>query len=693
VRVFFTSRSWVLSPAVLAVAMSCGPGTGSSKGSVIEADGGGKGGAGGSVATGSGGGPVFAVPDSGPGLPPPCSGCADAGPSCGNWIIDPGEVCDDGNAVSGDGCVGTCTAIELDFACPPRSPCVSLVKCGDGAIAGKETCDDHNTSSGDGCDATCQAEPGWKCPAAGQKCVAAACGDGIVAGNETCEDGNVASADGCDATCRRERGWACVRVAPPAGDAGTADAGSARPLDVCHRTVCGDAVTEGDEQCDDGNRIPYDACSPGCTAEPKCAGGTCTAVCGDGLKFPQEGCDDGNRSTGDGCDAACKIEAGFACQTVTLAPPAQLQIPILYRDFLYKTPPTALGPGHPDFESFGGSGPTFGMVQLTLGSDGKPVFAALQGQLTSADSFYTWYHETQTNGTPNPYEKLVYLDAAGNPTTLTFNRQVSGAYQFANPLFLPLDGLGWVSQTTGGHNFAFTSELRYQFTYAGGEVLDFTGDDDVWVFINGKLAVDLGGLHPPQNGKIILDATAATNLGLTVGGMYEIALFQAERHTSGSSYTLTLSGFVHAITQCQSVCGDGIVTPNEVCDDGVNNGGYGSCTPDCMGRGPTCGDGVLQPDHEKCDDGVNLSPYGGCAPGCVPGDSCGDGKVDSRFGEQCDNGAAKNDSSYNGCTDKCKLGPRCGDGVHQASAGEECDDGNAINRDSCTNTCKIYLPQ
>jgi cysteine-rich repeat protein len=173
--------------------------------------------------------------------------------------------------------------------------------------------------------------------------------------------------------------------------------------------------------------------------------------------------------------------------------------------------------------------------------------------------------------------------------------------------------------------------------------------------------------------------------------MYEMALFQAERHTHGSNYKLTLSGFVKSVTECKSVCGDGIVTPDEVCDDGTNDGSYGSCAPGCQGRGPFCGDGILQTDHETCDDGVNLSPYGGCAPGCVAGGSCGDGKVDSRFGEQCDDGT--NAGDYGGCGKTCKLGPRCGDGVKQAAFGEQCDDGNTSNGDTCTTQCRLRVPQ
>src|SRR5207244_2154411 len=125
---------------------------------------------------------------------------------CGNGILDPGEQCDDGNAVAGDGCSASCR----------------LEVCGNGIRDVGEQCDDGNTVSGDGCSATCQREPG--------------CGDGVVGPGETCDDGNTVSGDGCSATCQRE-------------------------------PRCGDGILDSGEQCDDGNTVSGDGCSAGCKKE------------------------------------------------------------------------------------------------------------------------------------------------------------------------------------------------------------------------------------------------------------------------------------------------------------------------------------------------------------------------------------------------------------------------------------------
>lgn len=141
------------------------------------------------------------------------------------------------------------------------------------------------------------------------------------------------------------------------------------------------------------------------------------------------------------------------------------------------------------------------------------------------------------------------------------------------------------------------------------------------------------------------------------------------------------TGQICAVNQAVCVdiggCGDDILEPGEVCDDGNIVDGDG-CSNNCFSD-ETCGNGIIDTHSlypEECDHGkLNGTTNDNCSISChLASRACGNGIVDQNMGEQCDPGvmdSADCNSSMAGAF-SCKAA-RCGDGYTNVAASEQCD--------------------
>jgi fibro-slime domain-containing protein len=231
-------------------------------------------------------------------------------------------------------------------------------------------------------------------------------------------------------------------------------------------------------------------------------------------------------------------------------------ITIVIRDFkLFKANDATT---NPDFENvpktdakgnpapgYLGPWPDTNIVTDTIGNDHTPQYKnASGGTLTThgAAAFAQWYHDVDGVNVRVLYKLPLTKDASGKSG---YDSSISGVPYGPGSsvlMFFPIDD-GTASATAFGdqgdlHNYCFTAEAHTKFTYHGGETFDYRGDDDVFVYINNKLLINLGGIHNPEPGSIQLDV-----LGLTPGSSYPLDFFFAERHKGGSNllFTTTLA--------------------------------------------------------------------------------------------------------------------------------------------------------
>lgn len=196
-------------------------------------------------------------------------------------------------------------------------------------------------------------------------------------------------------------------------------------------------------------------------------------------------------------------------------------IPITIRDF---------NGNHSQFETpdcYGGKG----MVLPDLDADRKPVKNPAH-YCTTLD-LKEWFQDSPSS---TRYCRDLTLDRKPGAETL---------YQKDVANFFPIDDVPtnehiYKADDGAIHNFHFCMEMHASFKYRGGEVFNFGGDDDVWVFINNKLAIDLGGVHRLQQDSVNLNLQK-DKLGISIGNFYNFDFFYCERQTTGSDLQISTS--------------------------------------------------------------------------------------------------------------------------------------------------------
>lgn len=131
-----------------------------------------------------------------------------------------------------------------------------------------------------------------------------------------------------------------------------------------------------------------------------------------------------------------------------------------------------------------------------------------------------------------PLDDLEYLDKEKTVKNPKFDHDIEG--------WVNIDGGKTV---VCKHNYGYSMKVAAKFKYVKGQYFEFRGDDDVWVYINNHLVVDIGGVHEPVEGAVNLDTIGQNNskLKLVEGREYPFNIFYAERNATGSNFKMRTS--------------------------------------------------------------------------------------------------------------------------------------------------------
>jgi fibro-slime domain-containing protein len=217
-----------------------------------------------------------------------------------------------------------------------------------------------------------------------------------------------------------------------------------------------------------------------------------------------------------------------------------------------------------------------------------------------------------------------YLDVLkGRPHPIELEyEQEGGTYSVLLDEFFPIDD-EFLGNEGREHNYHFSYELHASFISEAEQFLTVGSDDDLWVFLNGDLIIDLGGTHAFEEASVELDS-----LELKQGEEYVLSFFFAERRTSSSSLAIDTNIMLKS-KPIKPSCEDGEECEMpKPCEDGE----------ECEMPKP-CEDGEECEMPKPCEDGEECEMPKPCEDGeeCEMPKPCEDGE-ECEMPKPCEDG-------------------------------------------------------